>query len=390
MAAREQKERAAQLVELNREMVRIALEYGTDSPQVSEIRTKISILSGQSEQGFPDKPQKLKFSPEKLVQLSNLDHGQTNPDNFRHSSWEQREASALTPRERHLIDEAVALEIEQARNAGATGYIAHFLAQATLPHTNPKSNYFERGTGKLNLSITANPKHGVPYGGLPRLLLAWMCTEAVRTSSAELSLGRSQKEFLEKLDLHNDGRYIARVRDQSLRLVRSLISVSGVNGDALGIENILIAKRAFIFWDARNANQTGLWDSSITLSTDFFESLSQAPVPIKMEVLQALKKSPLAMDIYTWLVYRMFTLNVAVTKGGKPIAHVPWAGLVMQLGAGYANTPKGLANFKTNFRLRLKEVLLFYPEARNHVNETKEHLVLTPARLHISATKKRG
>ncbi len=353
------------------------------------MRARIAALSGQPKQTTAQKQQEIRFDPEKLVHLSNLNNEQPETGDFGHPDWDLQEAShALTPRMRHLIDEAVALEIEQARSAGATGYIAHFLAQATLPHTNPKSNYFERGTGKLTLSITANPKHGVPYGGLPRLLLAWMCTEAVRTGSAELSLGRSQTEFLEKLDLHNDGRYIARVRDQSLRLVRSLISVSGTDGDALGIENILIAKRAFIFWNTRNTAQPGLWDSSITLSADFFESLTQAPIPIKMEALQALKKSPLAMDIYTWLVYRMFTLNVATTRGGKPIAHVPWAGLMMQLGAGYANTPKGLANFKTNFRIRLKEALLFYPEAQNHIEETKDHLILTPARLHIAATKK--
>jgi hypothetical protein len=304
---------------------------------------------------------------------------------------EQRDAAhAVTPRVRHLIDEAVELEIEQARSAGATGYIAHFLAQATLPHTDPKTNYFERGTGKLTLSITANPKYGVPYGGLPRLLLAWMCTEAVRTGSPELSLGRSQAEFLQKLDLHNDGRYIARVRDQSLRLVRSLISVSGADGDALGIESILIAKRAFLFWNTRDTEQPGLWDSAITLSTDFFESLTHAPVPIRMEALQALKKSPLAMDIYTWLVYRMFSLNVATTKCGKRLAQVPWAGLMMQFGSGYADTPQGMRDFKKSFRKRLKEALLFYPEAASHIEETKEHLVLTPARLHIAATKMRG
>lgn len=290
----------------------------------------------------------------------------------------------------HLIDEAMALGIEQARSAGATGYIAHFLAQATLPHTDPKTNYFERGTGKLTLSITAHPNHGVPYGGLPRLLLAWMCNEAVRTGSPELLLGRSQAEFLQKLDLYNDGRYIARVRDQSLRLVRSLISVSGTDGDGLGIENILIAKRAFFFWSSRDTEQSGLWDSSITLSTDFFESLTHAPVPIRMEALKALKKSPLAMDIYTWLVYRMFNLNVATSRGGRKIARVPWAGLMMQFGAGYADTPKGLANFKTNFRLQLRKALLFYPEARNHIEETRDCLILTPARLHIASTKRRG
>ncbi|MGV5432036.1 replication protein RepA [Pseudomonas aeruginosa] len=296
----------------------------------------------------------------------------------------------LTPRTRHLIDEAVELEIKQARSAGATGYIAHFLAQATLPHTDPKTNYFKRGTDKLNLSIVANPDYGVPYGGVSRLLLAWMCTEAVRTGSPDLSLGRSQAAFLQSLDLRNDGRYIARVRDQSLRLVHSMITVEGADGDASHVRNILLAEEAFVFWNSRNTVRRGSWESSITLSTDFFKHLISAPVPIKMEALRALIKSPLAMDIYTWLVYRMFTLNVGASKGGRRLAHVPWTGLMMQFGSGYANTPKGLANFKTNFRLRLNEALLFYPEARNHIEETKDHLILTPARLHISATKKRG
>ena len=108
-----------------------------------------------------------------------------------------------------------------------------------------------------------------------------------------------------------------------------------------------------------------------------------------MEALQALKKSPLAMDIYTWLVYRMFSLNVATIKGGKRLAQVPWAGLMMQFGSGYADTLQGMRDFKKSFRKRLKEALLFYPEAARHIQETKDHLILTPARLHIAATKKR-
>lgn len=311
-----------------------------------------------------------------------------NPDlllaaDLNFAEMEQRGALWLGERERKLIAEAMDLEIEQAKSAKATGYIAHFLAQATLPHTDPKTTYFERGTEKLTLSITANPKYGVPYGGLPRLLLAWMCTEAVKTGSPELSMGRSQREFLEKLDLHNGGNYINRVKDQSLRLVRSLISVSGDSGEGLGIENILIAKRAFIFWNQKNTDQPGLWDSTLTLSTDFFEALTQHPVPIRMEALQALKKSPLAMDIYTWLVYRMFTLNVSSVHGGRGKTQIPWSGLMLQLGANYADSPQGLRDFKKAFRARLKEVLLFYPEAAAHIEETSEHLILTPARLHI-------
>lgn len=102
----------------------------------------------------------------------------------------------LSKRQQSLIDKAVALEFEDAQVSGATGYLPYFLAQATLPHKDPKCTYFERGTSKVTLSIIAHRKYGMPYGMMPRLLLAWMCTEACRTHSPELNLGRNQKEFL--------------------------------------------------------------------------------------------------------------------------------------------------------------------------------------------------
>ena len=49
--------------------------------------------------------------------------------------------------------------------------------------------------------MTAGVNARLPYGNLPRLLLAWVCTEAVRTQSRELVLGRSLYEFMHKLGL---------------------------------------------------------------------------------------------------------------------------------------------------------------------------------------------
>ncbi|MBL8879921.1 MAG: DUF1800 domain-containing protein, partial [Phycisphaerales bacterium] len=50
----------------------------------------------------------------------------------------------------------------------------------------------------VSLSIIANPRFGLPFGTVPRLLLAWICTEAVKTRSPMLGLGNSQNEFLRK------------------------------------------------------------------------------------------------------------------------------------------------------------------------------------------------
>ena len=77
--------------------------------------------------------------------------------------------------------------------------------------------------------MQAGPENKLPYGSLPRLLLAWVCTEAVRTHRRELILGRSLSEFMRKLDLSPDsggGRgERTRLRHQMKRLFRCTISM---------------------------------------------------------------------------------------------------------------------------------------------------------------------
>ena len=50
-----------------------------------------------------------------------------------------------------------------------------------------------------------------------------------------------------------------------------------------------------------------------------------------MRVLRALKRSPLALDLYTWLTYKAYV----VSRSGVPQT-VPWSGLMAQMGADYA------------------------------------------------------
>lgn len=294
-----------------------------------------------------------------------------------------------------MIAESIAVDIEDAKEAGTLGYMARALVQATLPHTDPKSQYFERSNGLVTLSIMAPPHIGIPYGSVPRTLTAWICTEAVRTKCPVLSLGRSQSEFLDKLQMANDGRYIASLKKQAQRLFSSMITLSGDRDDEFGVENVLIAKRAFLFWNAKKPEERSLWDSELTLTQDFFDEVTRSPVPIDMRVLQALRQSPLAMDIYTWLTYRMFMLKVR----GRPEVKIPWVLLQAQFGAGFGRSiehgdiseielkkknEQATRNFKTRFMTRLKEVLLFYPEARHFVSEDPSGLILRQTTLHIA------
>ena len=80
-----------------------------------------------------------------------------------------------------LITEALAIEAEEAREAGALGFMARALVQATMPHSKVDGNEFERVNGAFSLNILAPSKVGLPYGSIPRLLMAWISTEATRT-----------------------------------------------------------------------------------------------------------------------------------------------------------------------------------------------------------------
>ena len=74
------------------------------------------------------------------------------------------------------------------------GFMARLLALCSLPRTDPGNrDRYVRRNGPFTLIMIAGgeiPK--LPYGTLPRLLLAWVCTEAVRTGRRELVLGQAQ------------------------------------------------------------------------------------------------------------------------------------------------------------------------------------------------------
>lgn len=297
----------------------------------------------------------------------------------------------LTRRQKSLLDDALEIENEDAKKANAIGYMARTLAQATLPHTDPKiplGQLYSRDSGRLTLIVApTSMKHGIPYGTIPRMILAWICTEAVHTQDRTLMLGHSQSEFLEKIGMQNNGTDISRFKDQALRLFKSVISVE-YSDDAEGDESarLLISSQSHVFWHPKRSEQRALWDSTLELSEDFAKEILAAPVPIDMRVLHALTKSPLAMDVYTWLTYRMFVLR----RSGRPFVLIPWIGLKMQFGAGYADSLQGLADFKINFKKRLREVLNFYPEARSCIEDDKQSkcLKLRPAQLHIAHQKR--
>ena len=272
-----------------------------------------------------------------------------------------------------LINQALAIEDEQAQEAGALGFMARAMVQATLPHSKVEGNEFTRVNGHYKLSILAPSSIGLPYGAIPRLLLSWLTTEAVQTRQRELELGDSLSDFMRELDMvPTGGRWgsITRLKSQTTRLFASSITAIYESGPGVSIINQTVADQASFWWDAKTPDQAGLWKSTVTLSERFFNEVIDRPVPIDMRAIRALKKSPMALDVYTWLTYRASYLK-------KPTI-VPWSALALQFGSNYAE----LRFFKRAFLVELRKVVLVYGQVQ--VEALDHGLMLKPSLTHIS------
>ena len=207
-----------------------------------------------------------------------------------------------------FVRQALMIEAEEARQAGAVGFIARALTQATMPHKAPSDNEFTRQNGHFTLTIWSPRQVGLPYGSIPRLLLSWMTTEAVRTRSPVLELGPTLSAFMAELGLARRGGErgdITRFRNQTMRLFCSTVSCryEDKTHDAGG--NLNIVEKYSLWWNPKTPDQIPLWKSTVTLGNSFFNEITDRPVPIDMRALKALKRSPMALDIYCWLTYRL-------------------------------------------------------------------------------------
>lgn len=275
-----------------------------------------------------------------------------------------------------IREEAVVSELEEAARVGQVGYVARITVQATLPHTDPKASVFQRTNGQLlTLTLMTPPDVGLPYGSMPRVLLAWMTTEAVRTRNRELHLGHSLQEFLDKLGLNRGGGPrgdITRLRNQMNRLLSCAINVRYSDPRRDGLRNALIAEEADLWWDPRRPHERVLWGSTIVLYEKFFSEVVTHPVPVDLAVLRRLRRSPLALDVYSWLTWRMSFLRKQTP--------IPWEHLEDQFGANYARP----LDFRKGFRKALAEVLRHY-EAR--VEPAAAGVVLKPSAPSIARSR---
>ena len=114
-----------------------------------------------------------------------------------------REAS---PQARHhfTLSDQVNQLVSASEADADLDFMARLLALCSLPRSNPGDRLqYKRVNGPFTLYMTASGGNKLPFGNLPRLILAWVCSEAVRTQSRELILGKSLSEFMRTLGIYS-------------------------------------------------------------------------------------------------------------------------------------------------------------------------------------------
>jgi hypothetical protein len=292
---------------------------------------------------------------------------------------------SLRPRQLELLEAAA--ELWDQDEPEGLNYLARLWCQTSLPYRDPGDvPAWGRRNGDLSLMVQpgvgmtvtgALKSVGYPYGTVPRLLLTWLSTEAVRTQSPSLVLGESLSAFMANLGMTPSGGKhgtITRLKKQMERLFLATLTVrwEGDKSRQAG-GRLNVASSYDLWWSETRPEEPALLPSVVTLSHEFFKEVTQHPVPLDVGALRALRGSALRLDVYAFLCHRMSYLRRPTT--------IPWEALRGQFGSTLGKDKNGRARFKQEFERNLREVLLFYRHA--DVESTRAGLVLRPSRTSV-------
>jgi len=260
---------------------------------------------------------------------------------------------------------------------GEIGFLYSGWAQSALPHKRLADDaVWAVQTDYVSLVVQPGYRHtqngspvavGVPYGSRARLICLYLQSEALKSNSREVELGKSLHAWLRRLDISIGGKSMAAVRDQAERISRCQMSFQIRSGVRTGLVNQHILDTA-VFVD--DDSQGSLFLETAKLSEVFFEQLQRHPVPVEESAIRAISNNSKAIDIYCWLAFRLHALSSPTP--------VTWKALHAQFGSSVAR----LDNFRSFFKGALDLALAVYPEAKVDIHE--RGLTLNPSKPPVS------
>jgi len=279
---------------------------------------------------------------------------------------EEARRQAVTKHERQVVEAAYQVLNDEAEKIGFTysGF-----ALTSLPHRPQTDTTWRREGHNITMLITSGVDRagmplGLPFGSYARFILLFLQSEAIRTGSREVELGRSMRAWLGSMGLSIGGKTYKQVTDQARRISGCTLTFYA---DRQGTE---LMRRAGFVDGAINLTDIGeqpsLWQERVLLNEEFFRALREHPVPLSEAALRAIGPRSMVIDTYIWLAYRLHALKRDVEIG--------WPALYAQFGAGYEQ----IRFFRRHFIECIALATAAYPEAR--VDLSDRGLILCPSR----------
>jgi len=271
----------------------------------------------------------------------------------------------LSYRQQQVIDAGLAIAANPPGGNDLT-FMHSIMCQVGLPRSKVDGFEFERICGGAGLCVRAGKlwdgrqfvQQPLPYGPMPRLVMAYLNTQALRHKSPEIEVGSSAREFLKRLGKDSTGG-----RTGTYTAFRKQIQALSACSMTLGFNTVTTAITyngrpitQFKAWLANSDEQGTLWPGTITFSQEYYQTLTGHAVPLDLRAMNALTSSALAMDMYAMLADRLHRIN-----GRALILH--WRSLREQLGQEYTG-PEADKNFKKKFLPALQKAMAVYPQAK--------------------------
>jgi hypothetical protein len=207
-------------------------------------------------------------------------------------------------------------------------------------------------------------------------------SQAVRSKSRQIELGATFTDWMRRMGYRSIS-YGPRgsatlVRQQLDRLLACEWIIrwdgEGVGGaKEFGIKEIKLSTEYVGF-----NGGTGAFGREIKLTEGFFDHLRQHAVPLDENAIRQLRDSPTALDLYTWLAYRLPRLN------GRRPATLSW----QQLAVHFGNDGNHIRKFRQTVRDAWdRQVSAVYPEAKADFDATLIRLHASPAPLSRTVVK---
>lgn len=236
---------------------------------------------------------------------------------------------------------------------------------------------FERRQGNMALDVSAgslrndkgdNIPQPLPFGPKARLILMHLCSQAVYNKSPVIDLNETFTAFVRELGFNDSGGprgALTAFKHQLNALAACTMKVS-VWQPGVGVRTERITPiKSFALWLSDNMHQRALWPSSLTFSTDFYESLRAHALPLNIRAIGAFAGSARTLDAYYWLGYRMTRLKAQTV--------ISWDALAEQFGEGYARQ----RDFKASFLRDIADITELFPKLP--ITATERGLLLKPA-----------